>query len=546
MPKALSCSQFKDMLLSGAQYLQENRDKIDELNIFPVPDGDTGTNMALTMNAGMQALVEYKGNKLSELCKAVSRGILSGARGNSGVILSQLIRGICQVVQEYNTIDLKVFVKALENATTLAYSTVHEPKEGTILTVARRMSEFATKEVKNHKSFVSLCTAILEEGENALRETPELLPILKEANVVDSGGMGLITIWKGFVASIKGEKLDSNIILPTVEKNTAYGDNSDIVTLEIGDIKYGYCTEFFIINIHTKQDVQKSIDKLKAKLAQIGDSLICFGDESLIKVHVHTANPGQALAYALELGELDKIKIENMLEQNRVFRANLERTKKEMGILSISSGSGFADIFKDLLVDHVLEGGQTANPSADDIVQAVKAINASNIFVLPNNKNIVLACEQAKSLVQNKTLYVVPSTTIPEGIAAALHFNAENSVEENFEAMQQGMHTVVSGQITCAVRDANLDGIHVKEGDYIGIDNKKMLAKGKSKEEAVLALLKKLKTNAHETITIYYGEEITQTEAELLQEKVAALYSDCEVICLQGGQAVYCYILSLE
>ncbi len=546
MLKALNCLDFRNMLLSGAQYLQENRSKIDELNVFPVPDGDTGTNMALTMNAGIQALMKYNGNKLAELCQVVSNGILSGARGNSGVILSQLIRGICQIVKEHETIPLKVFVKALENATALAYSTVHEPKEGTILTVARKMSECARQEIKNHKNYPSLMTAILQAGEQALSQTPELLPVLKEANVVDSGGMGLIIVWKGFLAAMQGEKLDTNNFLSMTSNDVSYGSNEEIVTLEIGDIRYGYCTEFFIINMHKKIAVQTAIEKLKAKLSQIGDSLICFGDEQLVKVHVHTANPGQVLSYALELGEVDKIKIENMLEQNRVFRANLERTRKEMGLLSVSSGKGFAAIFNDLLVDKIVEGGQTANPSTDDIVQAIKTINAKNIFILPNNKNIILACKQAKTLVQNKNLFVLSTTTIPEGIAAALYFDANCSVEENLAVMKKNIQNVVCGQVTRAVRNSNINGIVVRVGDYIGVDSNKVLVKGKTQEETVLALVQKLKKNAHENITLYYGEDITVEDATNLQEKLAQEYSDCEVLCLEGGQAIYSYIVSLE
>lgn len=545
MPKALSCSNFKDMLLNGAKYLQENRSKIDELNVFPVPDGDTGTNMVLTMNAAMQALVQHKCNKLNDLCKVVSSAILSGARGNSGVILSQLIRGICQVVQEHDTISLKTFVKALENATNLAYNTVHEPKEGTILTVARKMSECATQEVKNHKSFATLMATILKAGELALLETPNILPILKEANVVDSGGMGLITVWRGFLASIQGEKMDMDVFPEQLEE-LPYGDNNEIVTLEVGDIQYGYCTEFFVININTKQPIQAAIEKLKAKLAQIGDSLICFGDNNLIKVHVHTANPGKALSYALEIGEVDKVKIENMLEQNRAYRANIEKTKKEMGILVVSSGEGFANIFNDLLVDKIVEGGQTANPSTDDILQAVKGINAKNIFILPNNKNIILACEQASSMVNNKNLIVVPTTTVPEGIAAVLRFDVDATVDENMKSMQEGMQTVVCGQVTSAVRDAKIDGIDVCMGEFIGLDSKKLLAKGATKQETVLALLKKLQADRYENITLYYGEDVNEEESIKLQEIIATAYKDSEVLCLYGGQAIYPFIVSLE
>ncbi len=389
MQKTINSTEFRKMVVSGARMLEINRVKVDSLNVFPVPDGDTGTNMSLTLQSAVKEMNGCSSNRFQEICDAVSKGALKGARGNSGVISSQIFRGICSVLKDTKeTFDTKNFAKALEEGTKVAYSAVSIPKEGTILTVVRLMSESASKLASRHKDFVEFFNALIAVGDEALAQTPELLPVLKKAGVVDSGGVGLMMIMRGFLAAISGEDIGTDSI-PTeaqTSKNedTVFGDNSDIINLDLGDIEFAYCTEFFII--HLKQmTTLADIDKLKEKLMSIGDSVICIGDLELVKVHVHTNTPGVALTYALELGELDRLKIENMLEENRELKAKLEAEKKEMGMLAICAGSGLEELFKDLLCDRVIEGGQTMNPSAQDIADAVQKINASNVFVFPNN-----------------------------------------------------------------------------------------------------------------------------------------------------------------
>lgn len=432
MQKTINSTEFRKMVLSGARMLEINRAKVDALNVFPVPDGDTGTNMSLTLQSAVREMNACSSNRFQEICDAVSKGALKGARGNSGVISSQIFRGICSVIKETkDSFDTKTFAKAMEAGTKVAYSAVSIPKEGTILTVVRCMSEAAAKLASKHKDFVDYLTALIEVGDEALARTPELLPVLKKAGVVDSGGVGLMTIMRGFLAAISGEDTDlEEIPTEAMDSNKSeddvFGDNSDIINLDLGDIEFAYCTEFFVINLKQITTLA-DIDRLKEKLMQIGDSVICIGDLELVKVHVHTNTPGVALSYALELGELDRIKIENMLEENRALKAKLEAEKKEMGMLAICAGSGLEEIFKDLLCDRVIEGGQTMNPSAQDIADAVQKINASNVFVFPNNSNVILAAEQAKALVTNRTIHVIPTKNVPQGFAAALQFNADAS-----------------------------------------------------------------------------------------------------------------------
>lgn len=424
------------------------------------------------------------------------------------------------------------------------------PKEGTILTVVRLMSESASKLASKNKDFVDFFNALIAVGDEALAQTPELLPVLKKAGVVDSGGVGLMTIMRGFLAAITGEEIDADSI-PTEASDSgksdeaAFGDNSDIINLDLGDIEFAYCTEFFII--HLKQmTTLADIDKLKEKLMSIGDSVICIGDLELVKVHVHTNTPGIALSYALELGELDRLKIENMLEENRALKAKLEAEKKEMGMLAICAGKGLEEIFKDLMCDRVIEGGQTMNPSAQDIADAVQKINASNVFVFPNNSNVILAAEQAKALVNNRTIHVIPTKNVPQGFAAALSFNPEESVSENKTNMIHAIDNVASGQVTYAVRNTTMNGFKLKEGDIIGLDNKRILAKGDNVEETTLKLIKALKNDEHEMITLYYGEGVTEEQAAALVEKIGEAFPDCEADCHFGGQPVYYYMVSLE
>ncbi len=547
MPKTIGGTEFRKMILAGAKVLEINRTKVDSLNVFPVPDGDTGTNMSLTIQSAVKELSLCPSNRLGELCDAVSKGALKGARGNSGVILSQLFRGICAEIKNGEEVTVKTFAKAMENGTKVAYSAVSKPKEGTMLTVARLMSEFARQAAPKYKDFALFLTDVIKKGEEALAQTPELLPVLKKAGVVDSGGMGLLCIYRGFLGVLNGEEVAEEYVAPEAGKSEedVFGDNSDIINLDLGEIEFAYCTEFFIINLK-KSTTLADIDRLKEKLMAIGDSVICIGDLELVKVHVHTNNPGQALSYAVELGELDRVKIENMLEQNRALRAKREAEKKEMGMLAICAGEGVAAIFKDLLVDRVIEGGQTMNPSASDIATAVQKINAEHVFVFPNNKNIILAAEQAKALVTNRTIHVIPTKNVPQGFAAALAFNSEVSAEENKTDMIHAIDNVKAGQVTYAVRSTSVNGFNLHEGDIIGLDDKKILAKGTNVDDTLLALIDKLKDSTHEIITLYYGQDIKEEDAEALAARVAEKFPDCDVDYHFGGQPIYYYIVSLE
>ena len=547
MQKTINSTEFRKMITVGARLLENNRAKVDALNVFPVPDGDTGTNMSLTMQSAVKEMTACPSNAFMEVCDSVSKGALKGARGNSGVILSQILRGICSVLRECGKeFDTRTFAKAMEAGTKVAYGAVSVPKEGTILTVVRMMSESAGKLASKKKNFEEFFAAVIEEGDKALAKTPELLPVLKKAGVVDSGGVGLMTIMRGFLASLTGEDVGADIQTQAEEKPEAeFGDNSDIINLDLGEIQFAYCMVFFMITLK-KSTTLADIDGLCNRLMNIGDSVICIGDLEMVKVHVHTNMPGVALTYALELGELDRPKIENMLEQNRQLRAKREAEKKEMGMLAICAGQGLADIFKDLFVDRVIEGGQTMNPSASDIATAAQKINAKNIFVFPNNKNIILAAEQARSLVENRVIHVIPTKNVPQGFTAALEFNPEASVEENKTNMIHAMDNVKAGQVTYAVRTTTLNGFSIKQGDIIGLNDKKILAKSSSVEETTLKLIEHMKEDSQQVITLYYGEDVKEEEAEALCATIAEKYPDCDVDYHSGGQPVYYYIISLE
>ena len=547
MHKIINSTEFRKMILVGAKQLEINRARVDALNVFPVPDGDTGTNMSLTMQSCVKELTACQSSAFPEVCDSISKGALKGARGNSGVILSQILKGICSVVRkEEKEVDTKTFAKALEAGTKVAYGAVSVPKEGTILTVIRMMSEYAVKTASKKKNFEEFLEDVIKEGDRALALTPEMLPVLKKAGVVDSGGVGLMVIIKGFLAALTGEEVAESSYSEAEEASESdFGDNSAVLSMDIGDIQYAYCTEFFIINLK-KSTTLSMIDRLREKLMAIGDSVICIGDLELVKVHVHTNQPGKALTYALELGELERPKIENMLEQNRQMKAKLEAERKEMGMLAICTGAGLSEIFKDLSVDRIIEGGQTMNPSASDIASAAQKINAEHVFVFPNNKNITLAAEQAKNLVENKTLHVIPTKNVPQGFAAALEFNPEATAEENKTNMIHALDNVKVGQVTYAVRNTSLNGFSIKEGDIIGLDDKKILAKSHSLEETVLKLIARMKEDFHQVITLYYGEDVKEEEAEALCEQIADRYPECDVDFHNGGQSVYYYILSLE
>ncbi len=548
MQKTINCALFRKMVLVGAKQLDMNRAKVDALNVFPVPDGDTGTNMSLTMQSAVKELSNCASNVFPEVCDCISKGALKGARGNSGVILSQIFRGICSVLRDSKPeVDTKTFARALEAGTKVAYNAVSIPKEGTILTVVRMMSEFASKNAGKYRDFETFLPAVIEEGDRALAKTPELLPVLKKAGVVDSGGVGLMTIMRGFQAALMGEEIASDVPTEAMQQNPddVFGDNSEIINMDLGDIQFAYCTEFFVINLK-KSTTLADIDKLKESLMGIGDSVICIGDLEMIKVHVHTNTPGVALTYALELGELDRIKIENMLEENRALKAKIAAEKKDQGMLAICTGQGLSDIFKDLFIDRVIEGGQTMNPSASDIANAVQKINAENVFVFPNNKNIILAAEQAKALVENRTIHVIPTKNVPQGFAAALAFDPEASAEENKTNMIHALDNVRAGSVTHAVRTTNVNGFSIKEGDIIGLDDKKILSKSNDIDETVLKLIDRLKDDSHEVITLYYGQDVKEEDAQALTQKVQEAFPDFDVDYHYGGQPVYYYLLSLE
>lgn len=543
MQKTIKGATFAKMVLSASKLLDVSRDYIDSLNVFPVPDGDTGTNMSLTMQSSVKEMKACKSNNLSDIADSVSRGALRGARGNSGVITSQIFRGICSVLKDYNEADTKAFAKALKSATDVAYSAVSKPKEGTILTVCRMISEHVSAICGKTKDFETLFQEIIAKGEEAVNLTPTLLPVLKKAGVVDSGGTGLLTIYKGMYKGLIGEEIEGAPVEEPEVKADSSMEHADI--LNLGAIEFGYCTEFFIINLKKKTTLA-DIDRLKEYLMTIGDCVLVIGDLEFVKVHVHTNNPGQALSKALQLGEIDKVKIENMLEENRELIKKYEAEKKEIGMLSICSGDGIAAIFKDINVDRVIEGGQTMNPSAQDIADAIIKINAENIFVLPNNKNIILAAEQSKSLVEGKKVYVVPTKSIPQGISAALAMNPEATADENFLEMIHAIDNVSSGMVTYAVRNAKVDGFSLTKGDIIALDNKKVLAKGKDLAKVTGDLIEKLRYNAHSLVNLYYGSDVTEEEATALQATLAERYPELDVELFYGGQPIYYYIVSLE
>lgn len=550
--KSVSAVVLRKMLVAGSKMLEVNKESVNALNVFPVPDGDTGTNMSLTMISAMKEVCKNTTNTMEALCQDLTKGALRGARGNSGVILSQILKGFANVVSPQQELDIKNFARALKSGVELAYSAVAKPKEGTMLTVIRVMTEHALEISKKPLTYDNFLSALIEKGEEILAQTPEMLDVLKKAGVVDSGGYGIIMIFKGMLKGYRNEEIEgSEDYVPTpVSLNLASGAGKMVEDIQIDyenldDIEFAYCTEFFIINLKKKTTVS-DIDKLREKLNNIGDSTLVIGDLSLVKVHVHTNNPGTALSYALQLGEVDKIKIENMLEQNRELKAKYEAERKNIGILTICSGEGMASIFKDLGVDRVVEGGQTMNPSAEDIALAVNKINAENVIILPNNKNIILAAEQSRSLVKKKTVYVVQSTNIPQGLSATLAFNTEINIAENIENMNEALSTVKSGSVTFAVRTSKIDDVEVKEGDVIGLFESKIAAVGTTPEAVTNELIDKMIDEDDEIMTLYYGEGVTPEQAEAFGEELAERYPDFEVSVHCGGQSLYYYLISIE
>lgn len=544
MIKTINGATFRKMIVAGASLLEKNKKYVDSLNVFPVPDGDTGTNMYLTMKSAVSEISKCITNDITGLSDAFAKGALKGARGNSGVITSQIFKGFANEIKKSNEITTKVFAKAMQEGANIAYKAVTKPKEGTILTVIRVMAENAVNVAKKCDDFEVFLKSVLQTGEEILKQTPEMLPVLKKAGVVDAGGRGIIIIFTGFYKLIIGEE-DFEINFED-EQNAQSVDDVIADINNLSEIQFGYCTEYMIIHMN-KKTTEADIDKLREKLMQIGDSVICIGDLNLVKVHVHSNEPNLAIGYALELGEIYNIKIENMREQNREIKkkaTEVEETK-EHGMVAVAPGEGLSAIFKDLGVDEIIFGGQTMNPSAADIAAAADKVPARNVFVFPNNKNIVLAAQQANDLT-NKNLIIIPTRSVPEGISASISFNPDGSVEENTEAMNEAIKSVRSASVTHAVRDTHVDGFDLRVGEIIGLDDKAILAKGKLVADTTEALIEKLITDETMTITLFYGEDIRENEAAALADKLAKKYPDCEITTAYGGQPVYYYLVSLE
>lgn len=545
--KSISPIVFRRMILAGAKMLEVNREHIDALNVFPVPDGDTGINMSLTMASSMKEIIATTTNTMSTVCDGLAKGALRGARGNSGVILSQILKGMAGTFAFKEELEPKIFAKGLKAGVDLAYSAVAKPREGTMLTVIRVVADCAV-ELSRHSSIrmEEFLHKLVVAGEEILAKTPDMLDVLKKAGVVDSGGYGIVVLLKGFEMGYLGiEVAGAEEYKPQTTDAAKDAPMVNIDYSSLDDIEFAYCTEYFIVNIMKKTTVA-DIDKLREKLNDIGDSTLVIGDLSLIKVHVHTNKPGMALTHALELGEVDKIKIENMLEQNRELKAKYEAARKPIGLVAVCAGSGFNTLFKDLLVDQVIEGGQTMNPSAEDFANAIAKINAENIIIMPNNKNIILAAEQSRSLVTNKRVYVVPTKNVPQGLAATLAYNPELNVSDNLTNMNNSIPSVKAGSVTYAVRSSTIDNITIKEGDIIGLDSNRILTNGNDTNQVTTDLIMKMKDKSHEVITLFYGSDISEEQAESYAEELRKQLPDCEIDMHFGGQPLYYYIFSLE
>ncbi|MBP3926009.1 MAG: DAK2 domain-containing protein [Clostridium sp.] len=553
----IDAGMLKQAFLAGAKGLEANKEWINELNVFPVPDGDTGTNMTMTILAAAREVAALENPTMEYLAKAISSGSLRGARGNSGVILSQLFRGFTKEIKTVDVITTTTLANALNRAAETAYKAVMKPKEGTILTVARGMAEKASELVSQTGDIIEFVQAVIAHGDYVLSQTPEMLPILKEAGVVDSGGQGLMQVVKGALDGLLGKETDFAAVEGA--KSSSGASLSGSAASEEYDIRYGYCTEF-IINVE-KEYNEKTEQEFKAYLESIGDSIVVVSDDDIVKVHVHTNDPGLAIQKALTYGSLSRMKIDNMREehQEKVIReaekqaAEQKATpkkeagpRKPFGFIAVSIGAGMSEIFQGIGTDYLIEGGQTMNPSTEDMLNAIDCVNADTIFILPNNKNIILAAEQAKSLVKDKTIVVVPSKTVPQGITALINFAPDLSAEENLAQMQEEMTRVKTGQITYAVRNTTIDGMEISEGDIMGIGDHGMLAVEKTVEKAALATLRAMIDEEAELVTIYYGEDVSEAEADTLCEKAREEFTGCEIECHNGGQPIYYYMISVE
>ena len=539
-----------EMIDLGSKNLAKNAEKINSLNVFPVPDGDTGTNMNLSMSSGAKETAANVVENIGELGKSFSKGLLMGARGNSGVILSQLFRGMSQYIADKKEIDAKEFAEAIQNGVSIAYKAIIKPVEGTILTVAREAAEAGLKAAKNSDSVVEVMEAIYAEAQASLKRTPDLLPILKEVGVVDSGGQGLVCVYQGFVAALKGEKIEG---LESVETNVVdmqFEDDHDMDFMSPEDIVYGFCTEFTVRLDKEKKDFNE--DKFREDMSKFGDSLLVISDSEYVKIHVHTETPGDVFNYGQQYGELIKIKSDNMREQHReVLRkqeakqASTPKEIKEQAMISISMGAGLSKVLTSMGVDYIVEGGQTMNPSTEDIMKAIKEVNAKNIFIFPNNKNIQLAAKQAAELAE-ENVFVIESKTAPQGLAAVMVFNPQASADENFANMQEVLSTVSTLEITHAVRDTNIEGVEIKKDEFMGIKDGKIVVSNLSLNTVLEELLEKSIDEDKEIVTLYLGEESTEEYTDFLEQLIEEKYPDVEVELIESGQPVYPYIIGVE
>lgn len=542
------------MFLAGAKNLDSKKDWINELNVFPVPDGDTGTNMSMTIMSAAKEVSSLTEPTMAALSKAISSGSLRGARGNSGVILSQLFRGFCKVIKEYDELDVTIVCEAFQKAVETAYKAVMKPKEGTILTVAKGAADKALELAEQTDDLVFFADEVIKHAEYVLNQTPEMLPVLKQAGVVDSGGQGLVQVLKGANDALLGKEIDYSI------EGVSSGASPGKITAETeAEIKFGYCTEFIIVLNNPLSDKEEL--KYKAFLESIGDSIVVVADDEIVKTHVHTNDPGLALQEALKHGSLSRIKIDNMREehQEKLIKESEKLAKeqaaeeqkakepeKEMGFVSVSIGEGMNEVFKGLGVDYIIEGGQTMNPSTEDMLNAIEKVNAKSVFILPNNKNIIMAANQAVSLVEDKQIIVIPTKTIPQGITALVNYIPDHSVEENKEQMMAEIENVKTGQVTYAVRDTEIDGKTIKQDDYMGIGDKSILAVGKDLKQTTLEMVDAMVDEDSAIVSIYFGSESSEEKAEEIASAIEEKYPDVEVEVNDGGQPIYYYVISVE
>ena len=550
--KTINTELLQKMFLAGAANLEAKKEFINELNVFPVPDGDTGTNMTLTILSAAKEVKALENPDMVAIAKAISSGSLRGARGNSGVILSQLLRGFTKEIREHKEIDTITLAKACERATATAYKAVMKPKEGTILTVAKGASQKAAELAETTENLDTFISEVINYAQEVLEKTPEMLPVLKEAGVVDSGGQGLLEVMRGAYDAFQGKEIDYSAI--EASAGTKMVKPSEQAETEI---KFGYCTEFIIML--EKEFTAKDETEFKAYLESIGDSIVCVADDDIFKIHVHTNDPGLAIQKALTYGQLSRMKIDNMREehQERLIKdaeklaaqqaeAKKAEPRKEVGFIAVSIGEGMNEIFRELGADYIIEGGQTMNPSTEDMLNAIDQVNAEHIFILPNNKNIILAANQAQALTEDKDIIVVPSKTVPQGITAIINYMPDADAQTNLEAMIEGIGNVKTGQVTYAVRDTHIDDKEIHEGDIMGIGDSGILAVGQSVEETTKEMLAQLVDEDTELISLYYGQDVQEESAENFAQEIEDLYPDVDVDVHSGGQPIYYYVLSVE